>query len=265
MGIVNLNWTESEGVNPLMLFDNFLLGATVVTSPSSPGVVDALTQSTYDAWTFNTPQTVTFDLGSAKEYSALGIVGHNLSQQEVSVQLFSSVDNSTFLPINATAHLITDKDTLLFVFNKRETRYFRIVFISGTSTGTFIRSLILGFPLEMPGGIAYGYTPIWLSQERELLVSKTMNGQFIGNRVVSKGAMTDIPLLSVERGFIEDDLQPFMEHYNEGKPFIFAGGPSIFNKDVAYVWRQDGAEMRPTFDQSGNWMSLTMSVEGYVQ
>jgi hypothetical protein len=123
----------------------------------------------------------------------------------------------------------------------------------------------LGNHLEISAGVGYGYTPIWLSVQKELLISETLNGQFVGNRVISKGARTEVPLLSVERSFLEEDLLPFMDHYNDGKPFIFASGPTLFKNDVAYVWRQNGAEMKPTFDQSGNWMSLTMNVQGYVQ
>lgn len=265
MSIIISNLTETDGRNPIVLFDNLLVGSTPTVSPSSD-VSDALTNSTYDAWEFGTSTTVTFDLGAAKEYSSLAIVGHNLFTKGVSVQLSSSSNGSTFTDINPSPIAIGDNTTKLILFNTREARYFRIVFSTSTAqTEVFIRSLILGKPLELPCGVGYGYTPIWMAQEYELILSKTLNGQFVGNRVISKGAKTDIPLLAVERGFVEEDLQPFMNHYNGGLPFIWAAGPTVFDKDVAYTWRQDGQEMKPTFDQSGNWMSLTMSIEGYVQ
>jgi hypothetical protein len=257
MTVKIINWTESDGKNPLVLFDNFLKDASVTPSAAEP----TQTESTYDGYEFTLNQTITFDLGAAKEYYAFAVVGH--SGGSIGVQLFSSTDNSTFTAINSVPITIDGATTTLFVFNKRNTRYFGVQF-TGSGSRT-VRNLLLGSPLEMDSGVGYNYTPIWLAQEKELLVSKTLNGQFVGNRVMSKGAMTDVPLLAVERPFVEEDLQPFFNHYNDGKPFIFASGPTVFDKDVAYVWRQQNAELRPTFDQSGNFMSLTMSIEGYVQ
>jgi len=255
MTINVINWTESDGRNPIVLFDNLLKDST----PSVAAAEDALTTSTYDAWNFTLPQTITFDMGSDKEFSAFALVGSDISGE---VELSISTDDITYTPINTSLIAVEKGDCILFVFNKREARYFRSVFTG--SGAASVRSFWLSQPLEFPGGIGYNYTPVWMAQEKELLVSKTMNGQFVGNRVLSKGAMTDIPMIAEERTFIEEDMQPFMKHYNDGQPFVFAAGPTEFTKDVSYVWRQQGAEMRPTFDQSGNWMSFTMSVEGYV-
>ena len=250
-----LNWTESEGNLPLVLFNNLLVGST----PSVSAAESSLTESTYDAWNFTLNQTVTFDLGASQEYNSFAIVG---ARNTGGVVLSSSTDNVTFTPINLTQVATQNSDCILFLFNRRNARYFRAQF-NGSGNGS-VRSLWLSEAFEFPGGVGYGYTPPWMAQEKELLVSKTLNGQFVGNRVVSKGSMTDIPMIPEERSFVEGDLQPFMQHYNNGRPFIWAAGPTVFQKDVAYVWRQEGAEMRPTFDQSGNWMSFRMSVEGYV-
>lgn len=256
MGNINIiNWTESEGSNPLVLYDNFLIGST----PTVSAAEDALTESTYDPWAFSLDQTVTFDLGENKTFNSFALVGAN---NVGSVSLRVSTDDVTYTTVNLTDVLVPNSDCSLFLFNKRTARYFRVVF-TGSGTGS-VRSLWLSQSFEFPGGVGYNYTPPWMAQEKELLVSKTMNGQFVGNRVVSKGAMTSIPMVSEERSFIEEDLQPFMQHYNDGRPFIWAAGPAVFSKDVAYVWRQQGAEMKPTFDQSGNWMNFTMSIEGYV-
>lgn len=250
-----INWTESDGRNPVVLFDNFLTTST----PSITAASATLTESTYEAWNFTIGQTLTFDLGTSREYNAFCIVG---GRNTGGIILSTSTNNTTFTPINPAQIPTENSDCTLFLFNKKNTRYFRVQFI-GSGAGS-IRSLWLSKAFEFPGGVGMGYTPIWMAQEKELLVSKTMNGQFVGNRVVSKGASTDIPMLSEERSFVEEDLQPFMNHYNDGQPFIWASGPSVFRRDVAYVWRQQNAEMKPSFDQSGNWMSFTMKIEGYV-
>lgn len=250
-----LNWTESEGRNPLVLYDNFLVGST----PTVEAAEDALTESTYNSWSFSLNQTATFDIGESKTFNSFAIVGAN---GVGSVSLLVSTDDSTYTEINLTGVVVPNSDCSLFLFNKRTARYFRVVF-TGSGTGS-VRSLWLSEAFEFPGGVGYNYTPPWMAQEKELLVSKTLNGQFVGNRVVSKGSMTSIPMIAEERTFVEEALQPFMQHYNDGRPFIWAAGPTVFSRDVAYVWRQQNAEMKPSFDQSGNWMSFSMAVEGYV-
>jgi hypothetical protein len=262
MPVITTNWTESEGVNPLVLFDNLLADATL-SFPSTEADASAVqTESTYDGFSWsNNNRTFTFDLGSGKDFYALAIVGYKGPDREV--KLLASNDGSDYTEINSSVtYNISTSSTTMIIFNSLNRRYFRLRFVGDGDSE--LRALSLGSPLEIDCGIGYGYTPIWLAQEKELLVSKTMNGQFVGNRVVSKGAMTDVPLLAVERSFVEDDLMDFMKHYNEGRPFVFAGGPTVFPNDVAYCWRQQRGEMRPNFDQSGNWMSIRMSIEGYV-
>ena len=138
--------------------------------------------------------------------------------------------------------------------------------VSGvSSTMPYIGVFILGNPLTFPGGVMPPYTPIWQAQKVDLLVAKTLGGQFMGNRILRQGAETSISLVSFSKTFGEVDLQPFKEWYNAGHAFVWASGPSEFDKDVGYVWRKANAEMRPTFTETGSWIKVTMEVEGYVQ
>jgi hypothetical protein len=90
-----------------------------------------------------------------------------------------------------------------------------------------------------------------------------MGGQFLRPKVHKVGGETTINLVSLDRSFAENDLLAFREHYNLGKPFIWASGPSIFTKDVGFVWRKENSVMRPTFDQNGSFMSVNMEVWSY--
>ena len=156
-------------------------------------------------------------------------------------------------------------DTTLLIKHRISTASagWRIV-VSGV-TIPYIGICILGTPLVLPGGVRPGYTPIWQAQKVELLQSKSLGGQFLGNRILRQGAETSIGLVSFSRSFAEADLQPFKAWYNGGHAFIWASGPSIFTKDVGYCWRKPNAEMRPTFTETGNWVDVTMEVEAYVQ
>ena len=75
MAINIINWTESDGRNPIVLFENLLVDST----PSVAAAEDALTTSTYDAWNFSLDETITFDLGSSQEFNTFAIVGADIS------------------------------------------------------------------------------------------------------------------------------------------------------------------------------------------
>lgn len=261
MAVRTLNWTESDGTRPLVLYDNLLKDATVTPSAAE----DALTLSTYEAWVFdkNPPGVnVTFDLGEEKEFDGFACVGVKNGEK---VELSISDNGSSFDLIHPVEVDFGRECCNLFLFNKRSARYFRARFLNDEPGEMSVRSFWLSKSLEFKGGVGYNYTPIWLGWEKETLTSVTLNGQFVGNRVISKGSSTNIPMLAEERTFIEGDLLPFMRHYNEGQPFIWASGPTVFDQDVAYVWKQSNEDIKPTFDQSGNWMSFNLSVEGFVE
>ena len=267
MSIFISNWTESSGRNPVVLFENLIRDATPNTATSADRT-NVQTDSTYDGNLLDTGVSTAsfgYDFGEEKVFNSVAVVGDRLAGLTLRIQ--DSVNGTDWVNVS---NLFTfgEGHTFLVVFNNVTSRYIRIVFGNKPDPEepqATVRHLRAGKLFEFPGGVGYNYTPVWMAQEKELLVSKTLNGQFVGNRVVSKGSMTSIPMIAEERTFVEGVMQPFMQHYNDGRPFIFAAGPTVFDKDVAYVWRQEGAEMKPTFDQSGNWMSFTMEVEGYVK
>lgn len=249
---------------PCVLFDNlFLQGTTTVTSETADGPKqNATNEGTYNFWQPSAlPATYQVDLGSAMAADSLAIVAHNLGSNGTTA-VVSSSDNGSSWTVRAT-YLPTDDKTHMLMWRAVSARYWRVVFTGGSGS-LVVGVLMLGARLVFPGGVRPPYSPLWLSQNVELLVSQTMSGQFVTNREIRRGANTNINLVAFERDFVEEDLLPFKNHYDSGKAFIWAAGPCVFDKDVSYAWRQSGAEMKPTFDETGNWMSVTMSVEGYV-
>jgi hypothetical protein len=122
---------------------------------------------------------------------------------------------------------------------------------------------MLSTRFNFPAGVKAPYTPVWLSQTYELLVANTLGGQFMGNKVLRQGAKASINLVSFDRTFGEATILPFRDHYNLGKAFVWAAGPSIFSKDVGYLWREPNSIMAPRFDENGSWMSVGMEVMAY--
>jgi hypothetical protein len=122
MPIQILNWTESDGRSPTVLFENHIKDSTVL---SPEGANHVKTESTFDGWTFTLDSTITFDLSEAKGFSAFGIVGH--SGGPIGVKLFTSNDNITYQEVvPGNPHIIDKGTTSLFLFNKKNARYFRV-------------------------------------------------------------------------------------------------------------------------------------------
>ena len=267
--MIYINGTPTDDTTrPMVLWDNYLSYSTTTLTASSTAtgtlVGNVATESTYDYWQgASTGAYITIDLGSAKTINSLGIVAHNIGSMTASVYLQYSDDNITYTSITSTMSP-SDDTPILAIFADATHRYWRIRLSGGTSA-PILGPCLLGDRFVFPGGVMPPYTPIWQAQNVELLQAKTLGGQFVGNRVLRKGAETAISLVSVSKTFAESTIQPFKEWYNAGHAFLWASGPSVFTNDVGYVWRKPNAEMKPTFTETGNWVKLTMEVEGYVQ
>jgi len=165
-----------------------------------------------------------------------------------------------------TIELVTapaDDSPILFLFDTVNYRYYRWRFEGATVP--FVGIVMCGQRFNMPAGIVSPYTPMWAAKQYELLSSNSLGGQFLGNRIIRKSAETTVQFVSVSKTFAEDDLRDFMEHYNQGKAFLFASGPAIFDLDVGYCWRTPNGQIRPSFDETGSYMSVSMDVQCYVE
>lgn len=251
---------------PMVLWDNKLTGGAITASSTFAGTLasNTLTETTYDFWKSNVSGSgyLTVDMATPTKLDSVSVVAHNLGSIGATVKVQYSSDGVTFTDVASVDP--TDDSTILIIIPAETYQYWRLD-ISGGSDYPIVGVFIGGERFVFPGGVKAPYTPIWQSQSVELLQSMSLNGQFLGNRVIRKGAMTQINLTAVERTFAEGDLQPFRKHYNDGQAFVWAAGPLIFPNDVAYCWRRPGAEMKPTFDQDGVWMAVGMEIEAYVE
>ena len=268
---------------PMVLFDNILLDGTVTTLGypangieadfvldfgagvylaegeyvSDPNVQNTLTDSTFDFWNpTSLSGAVSLSLPTNGTASALGISGHNLGTQGATV---SVIQGSTVLAEVSP----TDDSTMIILFASTTATDFTIE-VSNAAGVTYISNLVLGVPLVFESGIVPSYTPLWMAEEVELLQNMSLGGQFFQNRVVRKSANTSVNLNILDREFIEGDtFQNFRNHYNDGKTFFFAAGPSVFEKDGSFC-RRSGDTLKPTFSNNGIFYDVGMQLEAYV-
>jgi hypothetical protein len=247
---------------PTILSDNIFTSGTLSASTEAAGYPkeNAVSEATYNAWKPTAlPATLSIDKGVAVSVNSAALVAHNCGTSGNTVEVQSSTDNTTWTT-RATV-VPTDDTTILMLFTAVSARYWRFRFTNGSAP--FVGVAMAGARFNFPAGVLPPYTPVWLSQTYELLTATTVGGQFLGNRILRQGGQTTINLVSVERNFAETTILPFREHYNSGKAFVWAAGPSIFTKDVGYVWRTEGSVLAPTFDETGSWMSVGMEVYAY--
>jgi hypothetical protein len=255
---------------PMVLFKDNMSGSTLTASTTATGYyVDNLkTGSTYDTWQpTSVTSHITVDMGSPTTVDCLAISAHNLGTVGTHVTLqyssdgasWSNVSDETLTPIDVAP---TTDDTLLILLTSETKRYWRVGFQIAIPTVGVIQ---LGERLTFPHGVSPSYVPLWQSQNVELLNSRSMTGQFLGNRVVRRGGDGQINLVPFEHStLVSTDVQLFKTHYDNGKPFVFAAYPSVFDKDLGYCWRKQGAELRPTFQDDGTYLTISLDVETFV-
>ena len=247
---------------PTVLWDNIFAKGTLSASSQATDYPkeNAVTENTYKSWSpTSLPAQLTVDYGSAVSVDSAALVAHSCGTSGNTVLVQSSVDNTTW--VTRATVVPTDNTTILALFTPVTARYWRFNISGGTAP--FIGVAMAGARFNFPAGVLPPYKPVWLSQQYELLTAGSLGGQFFGNRVLRTGGQTTINLVAVERSFGEVSLTPFRDHFNLGKAFVWAAGPSTFSKDVGYVWRTEASTLAPTFDETGSWMSLGMEVYSY--
>jgi F5/8 type C domain len=262
MTILIQNAPTAQDQLPTIIYNNFFSLGTLsaTTEAASFPKENAASENTNKSWQPTAiPANLVVDMGSAVAADSFAIVAHNCGTNGNTILLQTSPDNVTYT--TQCTVVPTDDTTIVGLFTSVSARYWRIRITTGTPPNIGVAMVSARF--NFPAGVKAPYTPVWLSQTYELLVSTTLGGQFMGNKVLRQGAKTAINLVSFDRTFGETTILPFREHYNSGKAFVWAAGPSIFPKDAGYVWRDPGSIMAPTFDENGSWMSVSMEVMAY--
>lgn len=241
---------------PMVAFNNlFATGTLLASTETADGAAaNAIVEGTYNYWIPSVlPATLQTTLGAATLCNTMAIIAHDYGTKGATLHL----EYFTTVWVTITSITPTDNSPILAIFANITATQWRI-----RITGTLIPAtgvVYLAARLIIPGGVKAPYTPIWLADRVELMNSQSMGGKFVTNRAVKLGKETMINLTSVTRTFAEVDLNAFRLKFNEGSPFLWASGPSIFPNDVGYCWRK-GGELRPTFDQDAIWMALEMDV-----
>lgn len=222
------------GVNIKNAFVFWGSGSAYSSNAALPGYPSLNTglPDTYSSWRSPTAGDcfIRLDRGSSRATNAVGIAAHNLATSGVTSITVARSTNGTDYTTIATIPMTSDED-IIVAFNSVNVRYIRISWTGpAANIGVFQAGLRLDFqcPAVLP------YTPIQHSIRYEKEFNNSVAGHFLTNRVISKGASTEVSLLMQSPNFVEVAMRPFEVHYNQGGCFFYAGAPAHMSDDMGY-------------------------------
>lgn len=256
----------------MVLYRNVLAEGVLTSGAVADGgyVENLLGPQTFDFWE---PSFITGSGGAtcvlAEPMTAdcAAIIGHNLASvgAQVSIQ-HRPVGGAWTDPATARITPETNED-ILFLFPERIAEAYRVWITIPAGETAPVRPVIsiamIGQRLLIPGGVRAGYTPVNLAPNIETTPHMSRGGQFLGVTHNIMGASTHIPLAMQERGWIENEARPFIEHYNKGLPFVWASCPQLMPDDFAYGWR-DGDVLSAEYGQGALYGDMSMDVSAYI-
>jgi len=255
-----LNATSGPiGNSPAILWDNvFTKGAiaTVGTVASDGPSINALSQSTNDAWkcTAVGGGSIAVTLGASTVCNAVGIAAHNLSGKVVTVAKWTGAAYATVATFTPA-----DNSPIMVRFDGDTATQWRLSVASGPFN---IGVAFIGQALDVPGVIQPPHTPLNLCEEVELLGgSQSRSGQFLGQDVSIFAGRANLQFEVQQPSFAMDGFNAFRRHFNRGGAFFIACAPTAWPNDMGYCWR-NGAEIVPPW-KDAVFMDLAMEVGVY--
>ncbi len=247
-----------------ILYRNLLQEGTL--SYSSQAVwfeaANIIEYTTFNAWKpTSVPATVSVDLGSAISADCVGISAHNMGTSGASYNVRYSTDGVTWSNAFTADAALSDEDVMV-VFAPVSARYWQIRIVDAVAS---IGYVAIGPRLVFPCSPLSGHRPLHHARDYVQMVSSSVNGQMLGNRINSVSAQTSIDFGLLERDFAENDMLPFEYHYNQGRGFFYCGSPSVTPKDFGYCWRPNGGDVMNITWEEGEFLSqVDFEVASYV-
>jgi hypothetical protein len=242
---------------PTFLLENLLLDATGVTVTGGGDAGLALEAGTYDYWapTSATGQAV-YAFSGDVTFNCLSIAAHDIGTQ--GGQIVVTADAMV-----VAVHTPTDDSAIMIFFPSVTADNVTIAFGNAPSPCK-IGVMMLGEALTMQRGIASGYVPTEWAKRSEILGGSTISGQFLQQREIRTGGETSLQFAPIDASWWRQNGEPLRVRYNSGKPFFYAGGPSLFASDVAYCWRAPSSrELLPQLTLGG-FVSVNFTVNFYA-
>jgi hypothetical protein len=233
------------------------LGGTITSSGDALGydAVNVQSQATYNKWRSDSAigGTIELDLGSILPVDSISINSEKLA----GTYTFEQWDGGAWVVIDAEADLVlTTNEPLIYNFVEVSTDKIRVTIVSLTAPE--ITNLYVGKAMVMERALFSGHTPVTLGRNTVSRTNMSNTAQFLGLSIVKKGVSTSYAWDNLTTDFYRDTFDSFAKVSKF--PFFIAWNSDKFTNDVGYVW--SGADLRPTFNGTRDWMQVSMDVAG---
>lgn len=258
--MIYLDYTATDVNDSAVLYRNVLGEGTLAWSSQTVdgSAANALGPQTYDYWTPAVmPATLSVTLAAPVECDTAAILGHTLGTAGAAVYI-EWYDGTAW--VAAFSIVPTNDRDIVVLFGGQLSAQWRLRITGATAPSIGI--VMIGPRLLVPGGVVDGYIPTNLSKTVELSPSITIQGQYVGTFVQRLGTTTSITLTQQRRDWIEGDARPFIDHFNQGSPFVWMGCPALLPDDMAYCWRS-GQTLTASYGPGAVWGEMSMEVQGY--
>lgn len=244
-------------------YRNVLAEGTFFYTNQTPdgAALNALGPQTFDAWAPSAlPAAVSSLLPEAVECDCAAVIAHTLGSSGATMMVQASVTGSSWVTL---ATITPQDDSDIFVIFTAQQAYPRWRIIITGTTPPAIGIAWIGPRLLIPYGVPEGFVPLSKSLNVDVENQVTEGGQYRGSYIRRVGASTGISLGQQDRWWVDDVAQPFIEHYNLAKPFIFAACPELLPQDAHYCWRAGGT-LAGSLSAGSQYYDMSMDVAAYV-
>ena len=196
-------------------------------------------------WDISSYNSVSFwvELTEAQPGHFIGIVGHNLGSQGITVAVESKalVGDSWESRLAATA--ISDDHAKLLAFDSNATHAFWRVTFAGDNIQTYITHISLGQLLNLPAAYA-PITPPGIVQNRSQAFG-AIDKHYLGKRTRNDPIKLSITVKNLPLGQF-DSLTLSMSELLTQAPFFYAWNETDYPNECFYCWAEKGAPL-PNF------------------
>lgn len=259
---------QSGAVNTnkaMVLWDNVLVNSVLIsqpgTDPDYPAINAYNDDATWSSWkTIEDDGNFRVDLGEPVQFSALGVSSHSMFSDGSSLQFYATNTAGNYGgPM--WEHTPTSDDDFIVLFGGLNLRYPLVRMTKPSSIGV----VSLGNPLVFPHTPIDSYTPLHHARRYEKLYNDSLKGHFLGNRVMSAGAETEVDMGFLDRNWLENNIRGFEKHYNQGGTFFYCSSPSRYPDDFGYC-RSAGSDesLAIEFIEGDRLSNLSFGVRSFV-
>lgn len=244
---------------PLVLYENRLNDAVPVASTTAAGfsVLNLRDARPYTFWkpTAN-PSTVTVDCGSAKLADYLLVYGHNAGSTGCTVEIRKSTDNFAANDVLVATSTPIDDKPLLVLFTSASSRYWRVVFKTGTVPT--VAMVLFGNRLEVPAGVKMGFDPLGRASIAQY--NRSVKGYPLGKVINYQEWKETLNFELVSWTWARTTWGAAWDAWLQSEPWLFAWNADTYPKETYLVT----ADSYATPHKSGSLCDLSVPVVGVM-